>query len=142
MTVAIIEESASLKGEIRAPPSKSYTHRAVIISSLAEGTSSIRFPLIANDISVTIEACRSFGAIRPKANLDHVALRSVDLRKVGHLVGVANVEPFIVEQLSVSNVTEHSGLLLTAPEKHGRARRGHLLPIWLDELVNLLPMNH
>ena len=44
-----------------APPSKSYTHRAVIIASLAEGKSGIHYPLVADDTRCTIAALRSSG---------------------------------------------------------------------------------
>ena len=44
-----------------APPSKSYTHRAVIIASLAEGDSGIHYPLMADDTRCTIAALRSCG---------------------------------------------------------------------------------
>lgn len=43
------------------PPSKSYTHRAVIASSLSEGSSRIINPLIADDTIATIEACKKLG---------------------------------------------------------------------------------
>ena len=42
----IVETSSEINGEIKAPPSKSYTHRAIIISSLAKGVSNIYNPLI------------------------------------------------------------------------------------------------
>ncbi|MFQ5800169.1 MAG: 3-phosphoshikimate 1-carboxyvinyltransferase [Candidatus Hydrothermarchaeales archaeon] len=45
-----------------APPSKSYTHRAYAIASLAEGTSLIKNPLRAGDTDSTLQACRAFGA--------------------------------------------------------------------------------
>lgn len=50
-----------LKGEVRAPSSKSYTHRAIIAASLAEGRSLIKSPLLADDTVATINACVSFG---------------------------------------------------------------------------------
>ena len=50
------------EGEVTAPPSKSYTHRAIIIASLAKGTSTISNALAAEDIDHTINACRSFGS--------------------------------------------------------------------------------
>ncbi|UCH38237.1 MAG: 3-phosphoshikimate 1-carboxyvinyltransferase, partial [Candidatus Bathyarchaeota archaeon] len=62
MTTALIKETPSLAGSITAPPSKSYTHRAVIATSLADGVSRIRFPLYATDTCATINACRAFGA--------------------------------------------------------------------------------
>jgi 3-phosphoshikimate 1-carboxyvinyltransferase len=45
----------------RAPPSKSYTHRALIAAALAEGRSVIRRPLAAGDIDRTIGALRALG---------------------------------------------------------------------------------
>ncbi len=49
-------------GEVTAPPSKSYTHRAVILASLAAGESIIENPLLSDDTRYTIDACRSLGA--------------------------------------------------------------------------------
>jgi 3-phosphoshikimate 1-carboxyvinyltransferase len=45
-----------------APPSKSYTHRALIIASLAGGQSRIVRPLKARDTMITCRALRSLGA--------------------------------------------------------------------------------
>ncbi|RMF89755.1 MAG: 3-phosphoshikimate 1-carboxyvinyltransferase [Methanobacteriota archaeon] len=45
----------------RAPPSKSYTHRAYAVAALAEGTSVIENPLRAGDTDSTLAACRAFG---------------------------------------------------------------------------------
>ncbi|MBN2733237.1 MAG: 3-phosphoshikimate 1-carboxyvinyltransferase [Methanomicrobiaceae archaeon] len=47
--------------DFTAPPSKSYTHRALIAAALSDGTSIIRNPLYSDDISVTIEALRKLG---------------------------------------------------------------------------------
>lgn len=57
----IVETSSEINGEIKAPPSKSYTHRAIIISSLAKGTSNIYDPLIADDTLSSLKACEYFG---------------------------------------------------------------------------------
>ncbi|MHA1271711.1 MAG: 3-phosphoshikimate 1-carboxyvinyltransferase [Candidatus Helarchaeota archaeon] len=51
-----------ISGTILAPPSKSYTHRAIIMSSLANGTSTIRYPLLSNDTLSSISACETLGA--------------------------------------------------------------------------------
>ena len=60
---------SSVTGEVSAPPSKSYTHRAVIVASLATGESIIENPLLSDDTLYTIDACRSLGAdIRLKGN--------------------------------------------------------------------------
>lgn len=48
-------------GEIIAPPSKSYTHRAITIASLAKKTE-ILYPLLSEDTEATINAAKSLGA--------------------------------------------------------------------------------
>ena len=58
---AIVQRS-KIKGEINAPPSKSYTHRAIAIASLA-GKSDIFYPLISEDIKATINAAKCLGAV-------------------------------------------------------------------------------
>jgi 3-phosphoshikimate 1-carboxyvinyltransferase len=57
-----------LEGNIRCPPSKSYTHRAIAIASLAEGKSTISNPLISRDTIATISGCKMFGIKIEKAN--------------------------------------------------------------------------
>jgi len=51
-----------VSGVVSAPPSKSYTHRAVILASLAAGESIIENPLLSDDTLYTINACRYLGA--------------------------------------------------------------------------------
>jgi len=58
---AIVEEVSGIVGTVTAPPSKSYTHRAFIIASLAEGESVIENPLLAGDTLSTLNAMRAFG---------------------------------------------------------------------------------
>lgn len=55
-------EKSTLAGVVRIPASKSHTIRAVVIASLAEGTSSIRNPLNAADPFAAVRICRSLGA--------------------------------------------------------------------------------
>ena len=51
-----------LEGEFRPPGDKSISHRALIISTLAEGESTIDGLLQAQDIFATAQACRQLGA--------------------------------------------------------------------------------
>lgn len=51
-----------VEGEIKAPSSKSYTHRAIILASLAEGSSQLFNPLLSEDINATLNACITLGA--------------------------------------------------------------------------------
>jgi 3-phosphoshikimate 1-carboxyvinyltransferase len=46
---------------VTAPPSKSYTHRALIAAALAHGTSTIVHPLVADDTKLTLAALEKLG---------------------------------------------------------------------------------
>ena len=50
------------QGSVRAPPSKSYSHRALAVSLLCEGPSRVRNISRARDVIATLNAIRSFGA--------------------------------------------------------------------------------
>ena len=52
-----------LKGEINIPPSKSYSHRAVIAASLADGESRIGNLNFSVDIQTTTDIMKNFGAV-------------------------------------------------------------------------------
>jgi 3-phosphoshikimate 1-carboxyvinyltransferase len=56
-----VEKTDKIRGVVKAPPSKSYTHRAIFISSLAQGESHLRDPLYSADTMASLEACRSLG---------------------------------------------------------------------------------
>jgi 3-phosphoshikimate 1-carboxyvinyltransferase len=57
-----IKKTSKLNGEVDAPPSKAYTHRALITSLLSKGVSKISNPLICNDTQATLQAIEAFGA--------------------------------------------------------------------------------
>lgn len=57
----IIEKTNTIEGIIKAPPSKSYTHRAIIISSLAKGESLLKDPLFSEDTIASLNACKALG---------------------------------------------------------------------------------
>lgn len=54
--------TSSLSGEVYVPGDKSISHRAVMISSIAEGTSRIYSPLMSEDVIATIKALSLMGA--------------------------------------------------------------------------------
>jgi len=66
-----IKPSNGLKGDIIAPGSKSYSHRAFIAASLSEGISKIKNPLISGDVIVTIKILEKLG-IKIVKNIDNV----------------------------------------------------------------------
>jgi 3-phosphoshikimate 1-carboxyvinyltransferase len=53
---------SEIKGEVVAPASKSYTHRAIVLSLLASGKSTIYNPLISRDTLASVNGCRLLGA--------------------------------------------------------------------------------
>ena len=58
----LVVEPSTVSGKVRAPPSKSYTHRAFILAAMAKGKSRIKNPLISLDTLATIDGIRSLGA--------------------------------------------------------------------------------
>jgi len=52
---------SAVSGTVSAPPSKSYTHRALILGSLAQGETVIENLLVSDDTQYTINALRSLG---------------------------------------------------------------------------------
>ncbi len=62
MMVSLLVKPSRLSGQVRAPPSKSYTHRVASLALLASGTSELRDPLQSLDTEATLEACRLLGA--------------------------------------------------------------------------------
>ena len=63
-----VQKTEKLEGEIIIPGSKSHTIRAVIIASLAEGTSKIKNPLKSADTMAAVNACKVLGA---KINIEN-----------------------------------------------------------------------
>lgn len=57
-----VTPSGPICAEIDAPGSKSLTHRALLIASLAEGESILISPLRCEDTEITARACRKIGA--------------------------------------------------------------------------------
>ena len=58
----IVEKTDKIKGNINAPPSKSYTHRAVICASLSDGISEIKNPLNSADCLSSVHGARMLGS--------------------------------------------------------------------------------
>ncbi|MEM3463747.1 MAG: 3-phosphoshikimate 1-carboxyvinyltransferase, partial [Candidatus Bathyarchaeia archaeon] len=70
MTRVVIKPAENLRGEVNAPPSKSYTHRMLIAALLSSGKTTIEKPLISDDTLATLEAVKAFGAeVKQKGEL-------------------------------------------------------------------------
>ncbi|MEM3606259.1 MAG: 3-phosphoshikimate 1-carboxyvinyltransferase [Candidatus Bathyarchaeia archaeon] len=79
MKIIELEPIETLIGEVKAPPSKSYTHRALIAASLADGESKIKNPLICQDTEATLNVIKSYGA---KVNVSKNLLTVVGIKNI------------------------------------------------------------
>ena len=79
------------RGSVEVPPSKSYTHRAIIMAALSGGRCRIRNPLLSFDTRATMEAVRSMGAsvketddgLSIESPVLHAPDRTIDVRNSG-----------------------------------------------------------
>ena len=71
--------SSVAKGTVVAPPSKSYTHRAMVLGALTHSPFQLKRPLVSEDTKATLEALHAFGA--------EVAVRSGHVRIVCEELG-------------------------------------------------------
>ena len=77
--VSVIVKKSKIRGYIRCPSSKSYTHRAIAIASISEANnqegsrnnrSIIKNALLSRDTLATLSACKALGAQITHDNLD------------------------------------------------------------------------
>ncbi|MDD3754763.1 MAG: 3-phosphoshikimate 1-carboxyvinyltransferase [Methanobacterium sp.] len=57
----LVERADKIGGIVKAPPSKSYTHRAILLACLAQGKSRLEDPLYSEDTLATLDACKALG---------------------------------------------------------------------------------
>jgi len=57
-----VQAANRIEGTVKAPPSKSYTHRAFLMAFLAEGESLIRDPLYSEDTLASLNSCMALGS--------------------------------------------------------------------------------
>ncbi len=61
-----------VRGRLRPPPSKSYSHRTLTVALISEGRSSLRNVSLARDVRATLDAVRMMGAsIQPSSDVDY-----------------------------------------------------------------------
>ncbi len=87
-----INPTTSLNGEITAPSSKSYSHRAFIAASFADGVSVIKEPLTSGDVAVTIDILRTLGVrILKESGNSYVVSKSKDfLQPINEIIDCKN----------------------------------------------------
>lgn len=108
----IIEGDSQLHGSVRAVPSKSHTHRAVIAASISEGTSKIENPSFSEDVRATADAVGSYGTdIKVAENsllvrgVDHISVpeNAVDCGESGSTIRF--IVPILAHAKGISVVT-------------------------------------
>jgi 3-phosphoshikimate 1-carboxyvinyltransferase len=57
-----VQAAENMEGTVKAPPSKSYTHRAFLMAFLADGKSTIMDPLYSEDTMASLNSCKAFGS--------------------------------------------------------------------------------
>jgi 3-phosphoshikimate 1-carboxyvinyltransferase len=78
-----------VSGAIRASPSKSYTHRAMVLAALSGGPCRIARPLRAEDTDATIDGLRSFGA-EVGSQGDDMDVHASSLKSPGEAIDAKN----------------------------------------------------
>lgn len=87
----IVFKGAKAEGKVSPPPSKSHTHRAIIMAALSGGKCRITNPLVSLDTQATMDAVRTMGAVvteEPGAvtvdgTVNHAPDREVDVKNSG-----------------------------------------------------------
>ena len=113
---SIIVSRSLLKGSVRCPPSKSYTHRAVFISSLADGRSHIINPLISRDTIATIEACRAFGVKIRIADHELIISGKNTLKIPNNVINVENSGTTMRFATTISSLLDDGYVVITGDE--------------------------
>ncbi len=72
-----MEKTGTIDLRFRAPPSKSYTHRALIIGALASGTSILTHPLVSEDTVLTRHALEALG-VPVRSTTDAIMIEGCD----------------------------------------------------------------
>ncbi len=87
----IVRKTDRLEGTVKAPPSKSYTHRAVIGASLADGESKIINPLWGADCLSSVHGCRMLGAkIVLNKEKDEWIVKGGELKTPDNVIDIGN----------------------------------------------------
>ncbi|CAB3289704.1 3-phosphoshikimate 1-carboxyvinyltransferase [Methanocaldococcus lauensis] len=130
----IVKKTERLEGTVKAPPSKSYTHRAVIGASLAEGKSIIKNPLWGEDCLSSVNGCRMLGAnIILDKEKDEWIVEGGKLKTPDNVIDVGNSGTTLRILTSISSQIPKGYAILTGDDS---IRRRPMQPL-LDALKQL-----
>jgi 3-phosphoshikimate 1-carboxyvinyltransferase len=121
---------SKIGGTVRCPSSKSYTHRALAISSLAPGQSTVTNALLARDTLATLACCRALGAeVTEKSGVVKVQGRN-SLGPPENVLNCENSGTTIRIMTAISGLAKTGHVVLTGDDS---LRRRPMQPI-LDAL--------
>ncbi len=118
---------STIEGVVEAPPSKSYTHRAVALASLTEEKSIIRKPLISRDTRATIKASKMLG-VETSLKQDILTVKGLrTFRCPNDVINVENSGTTLRIYTGLSAYVEEGYTVLTGDESIRRRPIGPLL---------------
>ena len=123
----IIVTRASLNGNVICPPSKSYTHRVIFISSLVNGSSQIVNPLMSRDTIATINACRAFGAEIKQSDKGLIVSGSASLKVPDDVINVENSGTTMRFVTAISALLKNGYVIITGDDSIRKRPMGPLL---------------
>ncbi len=122
-----------VSGRLQAPSSKSYTHRAVVLASLAEGETRIIKPLRSRDTMASVDACRSLGASITEEREEWRVRGISNPQTPEDIIDVKNSGTTLRIATGISSLTPDGFVVLTGDES---IRRRPMQPL-LDSLNDL-----
>ncbi|MDE1853146.1 MAG: 3-phosphoshikimate 1-carboxyvinyltransferase [Thaumarchaeota archaeon] len=127
-----LSSTGELGGKVQVPPSKSYTHRAFVMASLASGTSRISNPLVSRDTLATLRACQEMGASLRESQSEVEVIGS-EPKTPGDVVNVENSGSTLRFMTSIFSLPAGGCTVLTGDSS---IRRRPMQPL-LDALSQL-----
>jgi len=106
---AVVDHFASLRGEVRVPGDKSASHRALMVSALADGESTIRGLSPGRDVAATSQIMEQLGALRERDDVVTIVGPSEGLRASDAALDCGN---------SGTTMRLLSGLVSAVPGEH------------------------
>ncbi|HEY7777702.1 MAG TPA: hypothetical protein VIA09_04100, partial [Nitrososphaeraceae archaeon] len=123
----IIVAKSSLNGNVICPPSKSYTHRAIFISSLAKGNSQIINPLMSRDTIASIDACRAFGTKIKRTDKGLIVSGNSTLKIPDDVINVENSGTTMRFVTAISSLLKEGHVIITGDDSIRKRPMGPLL---------------
>src|SRR3990170_3378571 len=104
-------QRSEIKGTVNAPPSKSYTHRAIAIAALSK-SARVHFPLVSEDTKATMRASEAFGAYI-ESKKDALVIKGFDgkPKTPDNVIDVANSGTTLRIMTAVASLAEGATVL-------------------------------